>query len=118
MIMNETMRRALERLSLLRFFPANSQEALLWVAETLRAMCRDDADIQRVVESVLGSESEWPGPGDFQRKVAQALWPFGMWKRNGKWVPAPENGPQHDIVGADGSRYWVKGAFYRYPVKP
>lgn len=116
--MNHELRRALSRLALLRFFPQNNPEALAAVAELLSEMCADGAALARAVDSILREYSDWPGPSEFQRMVSYALYPCGMWRRGGKWIPSPENGPEYDIVEPNGARHWHDGVFYIHPRKP
>jgi hypothetical protein len=118
MISEACLKRALGRVALLRFFPQNNPEALAAVAELLSEMCADGAALARAVDSILRECSDWPGPSEFQRTVAYALYPCGMWRRGDKWIPSPENGPEYDIVEPNGARHWHDGVFYTHPRKP
>ena len=120
MISDATMRRALNRLALLKFFPSGNAEAVAFLAGMIRELYTQDADVDKAVSNILHDrdQAEWPGAGAFFDVLKRAVYPYGLWKRDGRWIPSPENGPKFDIVGPDGSRHWVKGSFRPYPEKP
>jgi hypothetical protein len=120
MISEAAMRRALNRLALLKFFPSGNAEAVAFVAGMIRELYTEDADVDKAVSNILHDPnwSEWPGAGAFFDVLKRAIYPHGMWKRDGKWVPSPENAIEFDIVGPDGARHWVNGIYYPYPEKP
>jgi len=120
MISETTIRRALNRIALLKFFPSGNSEALAAVAEMFTELYRTDSEVERAVSKLLHDPdmAEWPGAGVLFDFLKRAVYPRGMCKRDGRWAPSPANGPNYDIVGPDGSRYWVGGVFYPYPTTP
>lgn len=62
MIKAKTLKRALERLGQLRFFPAVS-----WpVGDTIGRMCRTDEEVEWLAEKMCQLYDEWPGPHEFR----------------------------------------------------
>lgn len=91
MISDKVMRRALGRLSLLKYFPA-APEALVVLAEILGEKCANDEQLTAVVARLLSDFDEWPGPRSFQESVSYAS-RIGVQSSEGVdpyaiWVPA------------------------------
>jgi hypothetical protein len=119
-ISDSAIRRALKRIALLKFFPSGNAEALATVAEMLGELYSSDGDVERAVSNLLhdAEMAEWPGPGVFFEQLKCVVYPRGMWRVGGRWVPHPANGREFDIIHPDGSRHWVNGAYYQSPMKP
>jgi hypothetical protein len=120
MISDITIRRALNRIALLKFFPSGNSEGLAAVGEMFVELYSTDAEVERAVSNLLHDSymAEWPGAGAFFDVLKRAVYPHGMCKYDGRWIPSPANGPKYDIVGPDGECHWHDGRFEVYPRKP
>ena len=58
---NETLKKSLGRLSQLKFFPTN-EFAQQDIVETIQELCSTDAKAIKLVDLILESYDEWPGP--------------------------------------------------------
>ena len=61
MISNQKIGEALGRLSVMKWFPTNSY-ALVTVAEIIRELCPDEGEVSVLVQEMVNTADEWPGP--------------------------------------------------------
>lgn len=120
MISRDCLRRAVSRMALLKYFPTGNQEAVAAVAEMFADLFTTDEEVSKAVSSITHDPemAEWPGAGAFFGVLQRAVYPRGMWKVGGRWVPSPDNGPKYDIVHPDGSRHWHNGGFLNDAAQP
>jgi hypothetical protein len=62
MISGTTLRRALNRIALLKYFPATNVDALAVTGEIVQELCQTDADVNELTQRLLATNDEWPGP--------------------------------------------------------
>jgi hypothetical protein len=68
----EGIRRALERLALLKYFPASNPVVFEEVSAILLDRCKSDQQLEATVSGILSTSSEWPGPASFRESLAYA----------------------------------------------
>ena len=105
MISDATMRRALGRIALLKYFPAGNAEALTAVAEMIAELYTEDAHVEQAISKLLHDPdmAEWPGAGAFFEWLMRAIHPRGMMQLDGRWVPRPLRSPD----GIDPDCEWI-----------
>lgn len=119
-ITEAVLRRAVRRLSMLKYFPSANQEAIEEIASMISEFYQTDKEVETATTNILRNPqlSEWPGAGAFFEALQYAVYPRGMWERGGKWIPSPENGRRFDITYPDGRRHWVGGSYFPSPTDP
>ncbi len=105
MISDATMRRALGRIALLKYFPVGNAEALTAVAEMISELYSEDAHVEQAISKLLHDPemAEWPGAAAFFQWLKRAIHPRGMIRLDGRWVPKPEV----SLNGTDPDCAWI-----------
>ena len=111
-ISDSTMRRAVQRICGLKYFPATNNAVVSDVVSMIGELYSTDSEVEQAISNILHDPAmaEWPGSGAFFAWLNRAVYTEGMWKRDGRWIPSPANGREFDIIAADGSRHW--GGWY------
>lgn len=119
MISDAVLRRALGRVSLMRFFPSSNPDAVAAVGELFAELYASDAEVEQAVSNILRDpdSAEWPGAGAFFELLKRAVYEGGMLLADGRWLPHPRNGPEYDRIGPDGARHWHDGVYWEHPRK-